>query len=159
MNSPEEFPDGSPEHEERTSGEQEIQNWISSDASSEARELLLQVFTAEKITSSYSAPLPPAEDFRKYEQVHPGAADRIIEIAERSLELGAEEFKVSRRRINASTITSVGTLTLSGLGIWFGLDPLVIVPLAHNIHDHRKILQNSMICHKCFEISPKVVLK
>ncbi|MCY4170895.1 MAG: DUF2335 domain-containing protein [Bacteroidetes bacterium] len=81
------------------------------------------------MTSSDSAPLPPADDFEKYDQVHSGASLRIIAMAERSLELGAEEYKISRRWINASTITSVSTLTLSGLGMWLGLDRFVIVPL------------------------------
>jgi uncharacterized membrane protein len=31
---------------------------------------------------SYSAPLPPASEFEKYEKVLPGAADRIIKLAE-----------------------------------------------------------------------------
>ncbi len=130
MNSHKELSDGDSEPKVPSiKGQEEIQHWISPDAPPEVRELILQVFTAERITSTYSAPLPPAEDFRKYDEVHPGTADRIIGMAERSLELGAEEYKVARRRINASTITSVGTLTLSGLGMWFGLDPLVIVPL------------------------------
>ena len=34
----------------------------------------------------HSGPLPPAEEFEKYENVCPGAADRILSMAEKSLE-------------------------------------------------------------------------
>lgn len=41
----------------------------------------------DKITlSQYSGPLPPSDEFQNYEEVLPGAADRIISMAEKEQE-------------------------------------------------------------------------
>jgi uncharacterized membrane protein len=36
----------------------------------------------QRFEASYSGPLPPAEDLRKYDEVLPGAAERIMKMAE-----------------------------------------------------------------------------
>jgi len=64
------------------------------------------------------------------------------------------EYKL-REYMNAFSRIKRELMDEIGVSIHFADKP----NLSHNIHDHRKILQNSMICHKCFEISPKVVLK
>lgn len=38
------------------------------------------------ILAGFSGPLPPSEQFRRYEEVCPGAADRILGLAEREAE-------------------------------------------------------------------------
>ncbi len=52
----------------------------------EKRELLQTAFLAIEERSSFSGPLPPPEDFAKYEEVLPGATDRILKMAEEQSE-------------------------------------------------------------------------
>ena len=67
---------------------------------------------------SYSGPLPRPSDMAEYEEVFSGAADRIIGMAEKSLELKGHvmnlESGLQRRRVNAATMVS---LALVGAGI------------------------------------------
>ncbi|MBR3248745.1 DUF2335 domain-containing protein [Candidatus Saccharibacteria bacterium] len=41
----------------------------------------------------YHGPLPPSTEFRKYEDVLPGAADRIMKMAEKSLDAEVEDAR------------------------------------------------------------------
>ena len=77
----------------------------------------------------YKAPLPISGEFRRYEEILPGAADRILGMAEKSLELTGENYKVTRRRINANTVTAFGMMGLTAFLAWLGLGVPVIVPL------------------------------
>ena len=69
----------------------------------------------------YSGPLPPASELIKYEEAHPGAADRIIGLAEDTLRMRNnvydQQIGLSRRRVNASVIMSLGMLSIAGLAI------------------------------------------
>ena len=60
--------------------------------------------------ATYSGPIPPANQLSQYEQVLPGAADRIITMAEKQSQHRQEIEKVSIRT-NARNST---------LGVWFG---------------------------------------
>ncbi len=66
------------------------------------------VFSA--IRASYSGPIPPAEELQAYEQVIPGAADRIITMAE-------EEANHRRKMEDKMVDSSCGD---SRLGLWLG---------------------------------------
>jgi len=121
--------DSDPIRNSEITNKKDLLRWVDPNAPPEIRKLFLAVFSETKITSSYRGPLPPAEEFRKYNEVEEGAAHRILQMAERSIEIEGEPHKIARRRINASTITAFGTISLSGLSIWQGLDPVVIVPL------------------------------
>lgn len=75
--------------------------------------------------SSYSGPLPPADELRRYENVLPGSADRIISLAEGALDFQREMLKesstFSKRRLTASTIVSLSFIGASVVAII--LDP------------------------------------
>ncbi len=51
------------------------------------------------ISTSYDAPIPPAEQFAKYENVLPGAADRILRMAEKAndAEIGKTKYELRIR--------------------------------------------------------------
>jgi len=61
--------------------------------------------------SRYSGPLPPPEDLARYEQVHPGAADRIIRMA--------EQQAMHRQHLEKVVIGSNATAQKWGLGCAF----------------------------------------
>ncbi len=110
---------------------QDLEQWIKPEAPKRVRNLILSTLLPERvrISSSNSAPLPPSEEFRKYNEVEPTAANRILKMAEKSLELAGEEYKVARRRINASTMIALGMIGLTAYGIFSVLPGSVIVPL------------------------------
>ena len=66
------------------------------------------VFSA--IRATYSGPLPPAGELQAYEQVAPGAAERIITMAE-------EEAKHRRKQEEKMIASDCGD---SRLGLWLG---------------------------------------
>jgi len=72
---------------------------------------------------SYSGPLPPADELRRYEDVLSGTADRIVSLAERSLdfqqELMRENTTFAKRRLTASTVVSLSFIGASVVAIIF----------------------------------------
>ncbi len=120
-----------PDHEIEAVDTQDLEQWIKPDAPPRVRNLIRSSISSSlvRISSSYSAPLPPSEEFRKYNEVEPTAANRILKMTEKSLELAGEEHKVARRRVNASTIVALGMIGLTAYGIFSGLSGSVIVPL------------------------------
>jgi len=99
----------------------DIKPWLKPDT---PPDLVNRVTRIQRI-SSYSGPLPPAYELDKYEQVLPGAADRIIALAENSLDFQREAFREKsgfvKRRLTASTIVSLGLIGASVTAII--LDP------------------------------------
>ena len=73
----------------------------------------------------YIGPLPPAKDYRAYEAVHPGSADRILKMAESEQAHGQEmdrealaaDKEIARRGQNYALIA---TAWLGGLGAALG---------------------------------------
>ena len=106
----------------------ELESWLKEDTPSDLV-LRVQSITQEARFASYSGPLPHAEQFGIYERVQPGAADRILGMAERQQDLSAQQIGVQRRRINAATTVSLALIALAGVGIWQGLPWTVVVPL------------------------------
>ena len=56
---------------------QDLLDWLKPDAPSEIREFASKavLLSVSRSSSSYKAPLPPSEEFRRYDEVVPGAAD------------------------------------------------------------------------------------
>jgi uncharacterized membrane protein len=90
----------------------------------------------QQLEVSYSAPLPPSREFAGYEQVLPGAADRILTMAEKEAEHRRENQK---NLVNASIKYSgrgqifalvISALSLMGVGlsIYFSMPVASIAP-------------------------------
>ena len=81
---------------------------------------------------SYAGPLPPASEFKKYEETLPGTADRIRSMSEKEQEerisARQERFRTDRFRISAATIVSVGMIALAGVGFYLDY-PWQAVPI------------------------------
>ena len=84
----------------------------------------------------YGSRLPSASEIAKYEETSPGAAERVISMAEKALEQQIqaenEQFGLARSRVVASTLTSLTVLAVAVLAIvlgpaWIAL-PLGIMP-------------------------------
>ena len=77
-----------------------------------------------KDTMSFREPLPSASELAEYENVQPGAADRIISIIEKgqSLESDAlqEKAAIARHRLTASTIMSLSLIATAVAALIFG---------------------------------------
>lgn len=85
----------------------------------------------QKIEQSlYKGPLPPAEQLEKYEKVHPGAADRIITMAEKQADhrrmLEFEQLKLTRD-LNETHLKSETINNKRGLIFAFVLVLLLII--------------------------------
>ena len=109
--------------------QQDISEWIKPDAPEGIIEAIREALSLRRVSMSYKAPLPLASEFRRYEEVLPGAANRILGMAEKALELTGEGFNVLRREINANTIVSIGMMGLTGFLAWMELPFYVIIPL------------------------------
>lgn len=77
------------ENKQVTARKQEVQNGLHT--------------KTEVTASAYCGPLPPAEAFEKYEAVCPGAADRIIAMAERQ---AAHRQEIEKTVVNGSSLNS-----------------------------------------------------
>lgn len=81
----------------------------------EKRDVIYSAFYA--IERSYSGPLPPPEDFAKYEQNLPGSMDRILKLTEKQvehrIELENSEAKLDIRGqiIEAALVALFGVLS------------------------------------------------
>ena len=79
------------------------------------RDVIYSAFCA--IERSYSGPLPPPEDFAKYEQNLPGSMDRILKLTEKQvehrIELENSEVKLDIRGqiIGAALVALFGVLS------------------------------------------------
>ncbi len=75
-------------------------------------------------STSYSGPLPPAEQFERYERAFPGAGDRIFGITENEQKIrdGHENKKLNNesKRIISATLLGVGLIIVSGIAMWKG---------------------------------------
>lgn len=108
---------------------QDISEWIKPDAPEEVLKAIHDALSLRRVSMSYKAPLPLSGEFRRYEEVLPGAADRILGLAEKSLELTRENYNVTRRQISANAWTAFGMMALTAFLAWLGLGNFVIVPL------------------------------
>ena len=85
------------------------------DLPKDKRDIIYSAFYA--IERSYSGPLPPPEDFAKYEQNLPGSMDRILTLTEKQvdhrIELENKEVKLDIRGqiIGAALVALFGVLS------------------------------------------------
>ncbi len=99
----------------------------------EQREQLVQkLFVGYRAESIFIGPLPSPEDFNKYNQVVPDAADRILSMAEKEQQIHFEgqtkALANDSKRINRSTIISLALVVVAGLAAWKGF-VAIAVPL------------------------------
>lgn len=76
---------------------------VLSELPKEKREIIRSAIFAAKVEERhFSGPLPPPEDFAKYEERLPGSADRILKMAEKQMEHRIEtERKIIGYKIKA----------------------------------------------------------
>ena len=83
-------------------------------------------------TRTFSGPLPTPEAFAKYNKVLPGAADRILRMAEKEQDTRHEAQRGAiandRRRIDATTIVALSIVGVAGVATWLGQE-LIAIPL------------------------------
>ena len=99
----------------------------------EQREQLVQkLFVGHRIESVFIGPLPSPDDFKKYNQVVPDAAERILSMAEKEqqmrLDAQTKVFANDSKRINRSTLVSLSLVFVAGLAAWKGF-AAIAVPL------------------------------
>jgi uncharacterized membrane protein len=89
-----------------------------------------------ELSMSYRGPLPPSGEFARYEQVLPGAADRILAIAEKEAEhrranqdqLVDASIKYSGRGQIFALVIAVLAIAGIGLSIYFSAPLAAIAP-------------------------------
>ncbi len=76
----------------------------------------------QNASGSYSNPLPSASELAKYEEVYPGAAERIFGLAENVPKLREKALDKRHARSMLKTITStlvsLSVITLAGLAVF-----------------------------------------
>lgn len=84
------------------------------------------------ISLSYSGPLPHPADLEKFERILPGAADRILGMAEREQALresqSIDHFRGMRVQVHWAGVAAVGLVAVAGIAAWFG-NELIALPL------------------------------
>lgn len=84
------------------------------------------------VQTSFSGPLPSPEDFARYNQTLPGAADRILAMAEKEQQIRANGQKGKlhndSKRINTATFLGLMLIVVAGIAAWNG-DIGIAVPL------------------------------
>jgi len=88
-----------------------IKRWLKPDT---PPEISTRIGRIERSITAYSGPLPPASELGKYEEVHSGAADRIITLAENTQKT---HDKAITGHINLSRLSIITSSVLSGLMI------------------------------------------
>ena len=72
------------EHESKADGPDRPRDVLPAQVIQETREIrrLLRLQVMRMRQTVHIGPLPPAKDYKAYEAVHPGSADRILDMAE-----------------------------------------------------------------------------
>ena len=88
------------------------------------KKIELHRFLEVSIETTFSGPLPSPEDLKKYNEVLPGAADRIVALAEKEQQIRADGqagiLANDRLRINRATLLGVSLIFVAGLATWLG---------------------------------------
>lgn len=76
-------------------------------------------------------PLPPSAELKKYDEIVPGLADRLMCLVENEQDIQAKEHATilsnERRKINGSIIVSLFLIFLAGFSLWLGYSEAAIV--------------------------------
>ena len=90
----------------------------------EKRLELVKVLTRSRVETTFSGPLPPPEDFEKYNDVVPDAANRILTMAEKEQQIRADGqagmLANDKRRINGAMLMGFSLIMVAGLATWLG---------------------------------------
>ena len=82
-------------------------------------------------TEFHQGPLPPPEDFAAYESVVPGGAERILALAERSVDLKEQHLQAEMResdQIHEESMSYLGASTmLQSRGQWMAFICVVLI--------------------------------
>ena len=83
-----------------------------------------QLISTIQISKTFTGPLPPPEDFEKYNQILPGAADRILAMAENEQRIRADGqtgiLSNDNKRINVATFLGLALIVVAGIATWNG---------------------------------------
>ena len=97
--------------------------------SEEQKTHLIQTFS---VSQSFSGPLPPPDDFERYNQVAPDAANRILAMAEKEQRIRADgqagAIRNDGRRINGAIAMGIALIGVAGLATWLN-SPIIALPL------------------------------
>ena len=91
-----------------------------------------QALHIQSTLSAFTGPLPPPEDFKKYEENLPGATNRILSMAEKEQQIRsagqAGMIANDSRRINYAMFLGIFLLIIAGIATWNG-NAVIAVPL------------------------------
>ena len=112
-----------------------------SNLSDEKRLELINVLQVSRVQTTFSGPLPPPEDFKRYNEVLPNAADRILSMAENEQKIRSDgQTKMlanDRKRINGSIAIGASMIAVAGLATWLGYAhialPLGLAGVVHSL--------------------------
>ena len=126
----------------------------------EGDNLNVGVAGTRQVTSvrSYSGPIPSAEEFARYEEVHPGSADRLFSMAERE-----QNDIVSFRNISLLSATIVALATIAAIAYILTANPnaliLAALAVAHvlpSITDFIRSMVDSALSRKERELEIRI---
>lgn len=111
---------------------QDLAEFVSGLPDEKRRHLVEMLMVSTRIERTFSGPLPPATDFEHYNAVLPGAADRIVAMAENEQQIRSDGqagmLANDRRRVTGATWIGLALIGIAGLAIWMG-QPMVALPL------------------------------
>ena len=88
------------------------------------QERLEAIELVRSTTLSHSGPLPAPQDFREYDQVLPGSAERILSMAEKEQQIRESDtnhfFRNQRWHIISAGFVALGLVVVSGIAAWHG---------------------------------------
>lgn len=90
--------------------------------SDEKRLELISVLQVSRVQTTFSGPLPPPEDFKKYNDVLPNAADRMLSMADNEQTIRSDGQTTmlanDQRRINGARGIGASMIAVAGLATW-----------------------------------------
>ena len=92
----------------------------------------LQVIETIDLYSSFKGPIPSPEDFHEYNKTLPGAAERIMRMAEEEQNIRKTDitysFKHKQTRIRIAGFVAFSLIGVAGLATWLG-SAIIAIPL------------------------------
>ena len=87
----------------------------------ERKPKILRTLLVQRV-EQYSGPIPHPEDFGRYEEILPGAADRILTLTERNYQdvqrNESAQIRNEKSKINGSILVNVLMLCIAGIGAY-----------------------------------------
>ena len=93
---------------------------------------LIQILEVSRVETTFSGPLPSPENFKKYNEVLPDAAERIMSMAEREQQIRADGqagiLANDRKRIGGGMLMGMSLIAVAALATWLGY-ALIALPI------------------------------